>query len=149
MASVTAQRHPIGQTQAAYLQLVLQNPAKRNAVTPGMLSALGIHIRDAQDDPLLRLSLIRGAGETVCSGFDLSALPGSEEVPDDVRDFPGADILNATTTIISECRIPIIAVIEGPCMGAGGEIAAACDFRIGHETTRFCMPPAKLGLVYA
>lgn len=44
--------------------------------------------------------------------------------------------------------VPSVALIQGPAYGAGCDLATACDFRIGSEQAVFCMPPARLGIVY-
>lgn len=140
---------PADGTNGTVVVITLANVRKKNAVTPTMLEQLIGHLQTIAGSQDVRALVLRGAGNTFCSGFDLQSLPDAASLPEDAQDFPGADILAQTTSLLRGMAVPTIAALEGFCMGAGGELAASCDFRVGSGSLRFAMPPAKLGLVYA
>lgn len=122
--------------------LTLENAPRRNALTPEMLRQL----KDAlKTSDATRAILIRGAGDRAfCSGYDLQSLePVGEHgaLPD--------DLIGEVYAAIEAHPAPVIAALNGAAFGAGFELATACDFRIASATAQLCMPPAKLGVVYA
>lgn len=122
--------------------VTLSNPEKKNAIDAGMLDALEATIRDGSG---VKAWLIRSDSASAFSaGYDLKALSGFPEgtqLPDDR--FGGVlDLLAAHPA-------PSVALVRGVAIGAGCELAIACDFRVGTANARFTFPPAKLGVVYA
>ena len=126
--------------------LTLSNPARKNAVDAGVLGRLVDELARAAGDRV-RALVLTGEGGVFCAGYDLNSLPegagarGATELPD-------AALVRACNALES-CRIPVIAAIDGPAFGAGVELACACDLRVASNSARFCLPPAKLGLVYS
>lgn len=122
--------------------LTLSNPGKKNALDAGFLETLAAALAD---DAGVRCWLVRSADESVFSaGYDLSALNGFPEgtpLPD--------ERLGEVLDLLMHHPAPSVALVTGPAYGAGCELAAACDFRVGDASARFNMPPAKLGVVYA
>ncbi|MDC0709574.1 enoyl-CoA hydratase-related protein [Stigmatella sp. ncwal1] len=121
--------------------LTIVNPARRNALDDRLLGLL-----DAALAPpaATRVFLLRGAGGTFCSGYDLTNLgpPTSDgRLPDDA--------LMAFLSRLERHPVPSVALVRGAAFGAGFDLASACDFRVGTPETVFCMPPARLGIVYA
>jgi enoyl-CoA hydratase/carnithine racemase len=122
--------------------LTVSNPTRRNALDPGLLEALASAL--ATPDPV-RAWLVRGAGdETFCAGYDLQALQGhqaGQRLPD--------ERLGEVLDLLGQHPAPSVALVTGAAIGAGCELAVACDFRVGDVRARFAMPPARLGVVYA
>jgi enoyl-CoA hydratase/carnithine racemase len=123
-------------------ELTVSNPARRNALDDGLLEQLARALDDAVG---VRAWLVRGAGTGIFSaGYDLTALsevqPGTP-LPDERL----GEVLDA----LSRHPAPSVALVTGPAIGAGCELAVACDFRVGDERALFAMPPAKIGVVYA
>ncbi len=121
--------------------LTLANPSRRNALDDGMLARLEAALALP---PSVRALLVRGAGGTFCSGYDLTSLaPPAEEgrLPDDA--------LMAVFSRLEQHPVPSVALVQGAAFGAGFDMATACDFRVGTPETVFCMPPARLGVVYS
>lgn len=121
--------------------LRFSNPAKRNALDVGLLDALDATL---SDDDGVRVWLLCAEGPVFSSGYDLHALtgfPGSTPLPD--------ERLGVVLDNLMHHRAPSVALVDGAAIGAGCELACACDFRIGGMAARFAMPPAQLGLVYA
>jgi enoyl-CoA hydratase/carnithine racemase len=121
--------------------LTLDRPAKRNALNPAALEALAAALAVA---PQVRALLVQGRGTAFCSGYDI------EELPEATAEGPLPDErLGEVLELLERFPAPSVALVRGPAFGAGCELAAACDFRIADETAVLCMPPARLGVVYA
>lgn len=122
--------------------LTLAHPARKNALDAGFLDALEAALSQGAG---VRAWLVRAAGEGIFSaGYDLTALNGFAEgtpLPD--------ERLGEVFDLLAQHPAPSVALVTGPAVGAGCELAAACDFRVGNASARFSMPPAKLGVVYA
>jgi enoyl-CoA hydratase/carnithine racemase len=120
----------------------IANRSKKNALDDVMLAQLDEALRL----PHVRAVVIRGRGGHFCSGFDLDALKAWAREP--VDRLPDA-YLGEVLERLEAHEAPSFAVVDGVCFGAGCELACACDFRVAADTARFCMPPAKLGIVYS
>lgn len=124
--------------------LTLSYPERRNALTPALLDDLAAAYGSA-GSPGVRAFVLRGdaVGKAFCSGYDLDALApaGAGELPDDA--------IQRTLALLEAHPAPTVACVEGAAYGAGFELATACDVRIAAASARFCLPPARLGVVYA
>ena len=122
--------------------LTFSNAGKKNALDDGLLEAIG---RELTRGDAVRCWLVRSSDENVFSaGYDLSALdavPLHAPLPD--------DLLTEVLNMLSAHPAPSVALVNGAAFGAGCELALACDFRVGGPTSAFCLPPAKLGIVYS
>ncbi|MBN1207565.1 MAG: enoyl-CoA hydratase/isomerase family protein [Myxococcaceae bacterium] len=121
--------------------LTLSNPARKNALDDRLLGLLDAAL---SPPPHVRALLVRGAGGTFCSGYDLTNLgpPAPDgRLPDDA--------LMALLSRLERHPVPSVALVQGAAFGAGFDLACACDFRVGAPDTVFCMPAARLGLVYS
>lgn len=123
--------------------LTLSHPERAGAINRGVLEALSKALEASLFDGT-RVLVVRGAGGAFSAGYDLSAL----EPPADSGALPDT-YLGQVLTRLQTLPIPSIALVEGPAFGAGCELACACDFRVGDGRARFCMPPARLGIVYS
>ncbi len=122
-------------------RLTLSNPGARNALDPETLDQLEAAVADAAG---VRCWMLRGAGGHFCSGWNLGAL---EELKPD-GPLPDERI-GAVFDQLQRVDAPSVAFIEGSAFGAGFELCFACDFRVAASSAVFCIPPAKLGIVYA
>jgi enoyl-CoA hydratase/carnithine racemase len=120
-------------------QLVLNRPEKRNALTLDMLLELRRLLRVSTTSRVIVLS---GAGGNFSSGADLRFFRGDE------RDTELDDAIANTTREILDSSTVIIAAIDGACIGAGVDLAIACDIRVGDPSTYFAIPAVRLGLLY-
>jgi enoyl-CoA hydratase/carnithine racemase len=123
------------------LVLTLSNPARRNALDDAQVARLDEALAAAPGRA--RAVLLQGEGGTFCSGYDLNLLaaPTGDVLPDDA--------LMACLARLEALSVPTVALVRGAAVGAGFDLAAACDFRVGSEDAFFFMPPARLGIVYA
>ncbi len=132
-------------TRAGGLQrIVLNRPCRRNALHPEQLRTLTSAINHAGADGTLSTVLIEGAGTLAFSaGFDLEVLAAAGRG----SSSPAAPLWD-TVAALHACPKVTIALVRGYCLGAGFELAMACDFRIGTADARFGVPAVNLGIVY-
>lgn len=126
--------------------VVLDRPARRNAVTASMWRTLGAIFTElgASDD--VRVIVLTGSGEHFCAGADIGEFGDVRTGPDATRAYE-RDVEACEAAIAASPR-PTIAAIRGYCLGGGCGLALACDFRLADRTARFGIPAARLGIVY-
>jgi enoyl-CoA hydratase/carnithine racemase len=128
--------------------VVLNRPAKLNALTRPMWRMLGDAFEALSADDAVRCVVVRGAGERAFSpGNDISEFETQRSDKAQAIDY-GRD-MHRTAQAIAACRHPVVARIHGICVGGGLEIAALADLRICGASSRFGAPIKKLGLVMA
>jgi enoyl-CoA hydratase/carnithine racemase len=126
--------------------VVLNRPRKLNALTRSMWHKLGETIVILSADNDVRCVVLRGAGDKAfSSGNDIGEFEKERSGIRQARRY-GAD-MKRTIDALQSCRHPIVALINGVCVGGGLELAANCDIRICGESSRFGVPINKLGLV--
>ncbi|MBR0651692.1 enoyl-CoA hydratase/isomerase family protein [Roseomonas terrae] len=125
----------------AVAELLLDRPAKHNAVTPAMAAAIAEAARSLDSDDAVRVVLLRGAGERAfCAGSDLNSLAA---YPSTWHFRNRVEYATAIRTI----RKPVIAALQGWTLGGGAEMALGADIRIAAEGTRFGFPEVTRGWV--
>ncbi len=118
----------------------INRPERRNALNPEVVHRLRETFSSIKPGGDIRVVILRGAGgKAFCSGADLEAIIGEED---------GGNILQRAIESVIACPCPVIAMIHGYAVGAGCDLAAACDFRIIADSARIGINPVKLGLVY-
>lgn len=138
------------ETRGAFVHATLAAPATRNALSDAMVAGLGDAIALAEAAPAVRALVIRGDGGTFCAGGDfgrfreLIAAPAPRDAPDPIAVFNRA--FGALLERLHGCAVATVAVVEGAAMGGGVGLAAACDFVLAADSTRFAMPEVTLGL---
>ncbi len=128
--------------------VTLSHPGKLNAMSRVMWRELRAVFESLRQDSGLRCVLIRGDDGHFCAGGDISEYAGFRFAESTLRDFHENDVWGGLQAML-DCDLPIVAQIEGNCMGAGVEIASCCDIRIAGDTARFGAPIAKLGFPMA
>lgn len=128
-------------------EIILDQPRRRNALSLEMWAALPDRVAEANRDDRVKVILLHGGGGGVfAAGADISEFPviyGTEAA----ARASGRTIARALETLEQSPK-PVIAAIEGPCVGGGVSLAVASDLRIAAPTASFGITPAKLGLVY-
>lgn len=118
----------------------INRPERRNALNPEVAHRLRDTFAGIKPGGDIRVVVLRGVGEKAfCAGADLGAIIGEEE---------GGNVLQRVIESAIACPCPVIAMIYGYAVGAGCDLAAACDFRIIADSARIGINPVKLGLVY-
>jgi enoyl-CoA hydratase len=132
-------------------RVVLSNPGKLNAIDIGMwreLRARFEHIQRLPLDAAPRAVIVCGAGGQFASGGDINEFAEFRFHEDALHDFHENTVAPALQALL-DCDIPLLAQIDGACIGGGLEIAACCDIRLCGESSRFGAPIAKLGFPMA
>ncbi len=126
----------------------LSHPGKFNAMSRAMWLELRSAFEGLQARTDVRVIVVRGVGGHFCAGGDISEYASFRHAEASLRAFHEDEVWGGLKAVLA-CDIPVVAQIEGNCMGAGMEIASACDLRIAANTTRFGAPIAKLGFPMA
>jgi len=132
----------------AVARVTLSNPAKFNAMSRAMWRELRQVFTGLQQNVGLRAVLVAGEGGHFCAGGDIAEYTDFRFHPEGLRDFHENDVWGGLSAMLA-CDLPIVAQIEGNCMGAGVEIASCCDIRLAGQGARFGAPIAKLGFPMA
>lgn len=124
--------------------ITLHRAEKRNAVTYDMWVALGEASRRLAHDPAVRVVVLRGDGAHFCAGADITEL-----LAERAHGMPSfMDVNMAAEHALATLPKPVVAVVQGDCIGGGAALAIDCDIRIAVHGARFGITPAKLGIVY-
>jgi len=135
--------------------LTLNRPERMNAVNWDLTGAIAEKLRALRTDDDVRVIVLTGAGGNFCSGGDAEFLSGADEgrpipgltdapIERYQRKTPAGNFAEMTRWIIDVDK-PVIAAIEGVCMGAGLAYALACDRRFASTTTRMSAAMVRLG----
>jgi len=118
------------------------NQRHRNSWTGATIAAIADALDAAAGDPAVRCLVARGAGEDFSAGDDLF------EAADATQESFGATIdqFQRLTQVVLEAPVPVIAAIDGVCIGGALEFAASCDLRIVTRRARFATPEVRIGL---
>ena len=130
--------------KAGLARITLNRPAARNALNIAMCEALIAATRCARDDGA-RCVVVRGEGPVFCAGADLKERQGMGDDAIRARRLKSFAAYDA----LERLPMPAIAVVAGPAVGSGVEIAAACDFIIATPAASFRTPEALWGTVGA
>ena len=126
--------------------ITLARPDKRNAINAQMFTELGDAADRAANDPGIRVVLVTGEGQAFCAGIDvllLNQLSGTR----------GARFRSFVRTaqrpyyLLASMDKPTVAAVRGHAVGAGFQLALACDLRIAAEDVRFAMLEVRFGLI--
>ena len=153
----------------AVATITLCNPARRNAMTRAMWRDLReaveavnrsqnnscLRTTGAGQQPMsssytddVRCVIVRGEAGHFCAGGDISEYPEFRFDETSLRHFHEEEVAPALHALLA-CDLPLVAQIEGNCMGGGLEIAACCDIRVAGQGATFGAPIAKLGMPMA
>jgi enoyl-CoA hydratase/carnithine racemase len=131
----------VEQTEAA-LRLVIDRAKQANALTPELAVGLREGLARAAADPTVRAVLLTGAGDRVfCGGFDLGRVGRSAPTDDQTG-------LASLMEAVRSCPVPVIALLNGHAIGAGFELACACDLLLARVGARIGLPAVRLGVAY-
>jgi len=136
------------EAQSGIATVTLSNPDRLNAITAAMWRELKCVMKDLDADDTLRCVVLRGAGETFAAGGDIEEFLTQRDNFEQAQVYHGEWVAPALQSIVA-CRHPCIALIQGPCIGGGLEVAAQCDLRIAGESASFGAPIMKLGFSMA
>lgn len=127
------------------VRVTLDRPAARNALNLPMCVALRETFAALDADPEVRVVLLDANGPVFCAGADLKERQGRDEAWVRARRLAAFAAYEA----IERCSRPVVAVVDGPVVGSGGEIAMACDFIVASRVASFRFPEPQWGTVGA
>ena len=129
------------QQRDSVVAITLARPERRNAITVAMYAALADAIEAAAADASVRAITIQGEGQDFAAGNDLADFLQAEARDD--GEIPVWRLLRA----LVQCEIPMIAAVQGNCVGIGTTMLLHCDLVIADDSARFSLPFVDLGLV--
>ena len=124
--------------------ITINRPKAMNALNSQVADEMRDALRDAEADDSIQVIVITGAGDRAfCAGADIGELATLSAIG--ARNF----CLRAQTltTQIERLRKPVVAKINGFCLGGGNEVAMSCDFRIASDRAAFGQPEINLGII--
>ena len=142
---------------AGHIHLTMEGPVARvtldhggkfNAMSRSMWKTLQTIFLELQTNAAVRCVVVQGAAGHFCAGGDISEYPSFRFDEARLQQFHEQEVWGALKAML-DCDVPILAQIEGNCMGAGVEIASCCDLRVAKDSSRFGAPIARLGFPMA
>ena len=129
--------------------ITLNNPEKLNALSVEMRMSLALATDEIAQDDEVRVVIVTGAGRGFCSGADVGRQ--AARLDGKTAEMPRYERLQASgwpfSDVFPKLNKPVIAAINGVCIGAGSSIALSCDIRIASETARFGIVQIARGLI--
>ncbi len=131
------------------LTVTLNRPHKKNAMSFQLINELIAVAGRIGKDKTIRAVILKGAEATFCAGIDLGDLnhPKNKAFAFWELVKPWLSAFQRVCLVWRELPVPVIAVLEGYCIGAGLQLALACDVRISHSDCQLSIMEAKWGLV--
>jgi enoyl-CoA hydratase/carnithine racemase len=130
----------ITERSGSVLRVLLNRPAKKNAMTSSMYVTLADIFTDAAKDEQTRVVLWHGAGDSFCAGNDIEDFLKNPPGP---GNFPQARLMK----VLADFDKPLIAAVQGAAIGGGTTMLTHCDFVYAGESAKFQMPFVNLALV--
>lgn len=136
----------------AVAELAMNRPDKANGMNPAFWNDLPRLVEALDADPGVRVVVLTGRGRNFTGGMDLAAFQGIMGV---MQAEPGRAAfafrreimrLQASITALEETRLPVIAAIQGACIGGGIDLVTACDVRLATRDARFSIEEINIGM---
>lgn len=139
----------IVQIDGVVATVVISNPAKLNALTVAMWVSLRESVESLSAREDIRCVIVRGAGTAAfAAGADIAEFATVRHDFETGRRYHTEFVAGALRAVVA-CRHPVVAMIHGPAVGGGLEIASQCDLRIAGRSARFGVPINRLGFPIA
>jgi enoyl-CoA hydratase len=147
-------QHLIFERDGDVVILTMNNPRRKNALTPDMIALMAQAWDEIDSDDGIRAAILTGAGDSYCVGGDLAdgwMVKGTKASSDgDAQQAPSksrGSIITDGLLLTRSLATPLIAAVNGPCLGGGCEMLQQTDIRIAEEHAVFGLPEAKFGLI--
>ena len=134
--------------------LTMTNPRRKNALTPEMITLMAQAWDEIDADDGIRVAILTGHGDSYCVGGDLAdgwmvkrAKGSSDDNTRQTPPKPRGTIITDGLLLTRNLTKPLIAAVNGPCLGGGCEMLQQTDIRIAEEHAVFGLPEAKFGLI--
>ncbi|ARP94846.1 enoyl-CoA hydratase/isomerase family protein [Bordetella genomosp. 13] len=132
----------------AVAHITLSHPGRLNAITVAMWTQLREVFDALSADDSVRCVVVAGEGGNFAAGADIREFPRVRPDQAGVQRYH-RDVLAPALHAVAMCPHPVVAAIEGVCVGGGLEIACQCDLRIATDSSRFGVPINRLGFPMA
>jgi len=129
--------------EGAVRVLTFDRPEVLNALDTAAVGAALAAMGDLRSDADARVLVVTGAGKAFIAGADIAEM--SEKTPDQARVY--SQLGQGLMRSLEQLEIPVIAAVNGYCLGGGMEVALASDIRIASEKARFGLPETILGII--
>jgi enoyl-CoA hydratase/carnithine racemase len=126
--------------------LTLNRPERRNALSDAMIAALGTAVLEADRDPAVALIAITGSGNAFCAGADLKEMRETDVAQAVAYRSPLHRLERSILELLIDTRKPTLAIVNGPAVAGGFELALACDMRVVSNDAFFAVPEARRGM---
>jgi enoyl-CoA hydratase/carnithine racemase len=128
-------------------RIVINHPARKNAFSRAMWRTLPSLVAAATSEPQTRLLTLEGVQPGLfAAGADISEFEHTYITPGEGA--VASREIQVAVDALENCPLPVVALIDGPCVGGGVALAVACDLRIASAQARFAVTPTRLGLSY-
>lgn len=135
------------ETLGGIARLLIDRPVKRNAMTTEMFEQVPGLIAEAEAKRHVRAILLTSARPGIfCAGADIGEM--SANAHDPAWNLRNQQAIGLAQFKLARADRPVVAFIDGDCVGGGCGLALACDIRVATVRARFAITPAKLGIVY-
>ncbi len=125
-------------------RITINRPEKRNALNQAVRLELRQALTDIEKDDNIRVAIVTGAGDKAfIGGADITELKEMTPLTCEAR---ASTLGQQLYTDIENLRVPVIAMINGFCLGGGCEIAMCCDIRVASENARLGQPEINIGI---
>lgn len=128
--------------------ITLNRPEKRNAINALMVRELDQILDAWENDPAIKVVLLKGEGKAFCSGADLAYLQELENFSFDENVQDSQQLSRLFLKIYSYAK-PVVAVVQGAALAGGSGLATVCDLIIATPNAKFGYPEVKIGFVAA
>lgn len=126
-------------------RMVINRPEKMNALNRATRLEMAKALEDVRSDPSVKVLVLSGAGgKSFIAGSDLTELASYS--PLDMEQFMST-LAQSLYTQFEQLEKPVIAMIDGLCLGGGLEVALACDIRIASDCSKFGQPEIMIGIM--
>ncbi len=132
----------------AVAMVTMTRPEQRNALGPDLIEALASAVDRVEKDDHVRVVILTGAGTVFSAGADLSSMK-SQGAGDPEANRRNAIAMGGFFHRISELPKPVVARVQGPALGGGVGLMAACDIVVAAESVFFSFSEVRLGIVPA
>ena len=130
--------------------LTLDRPEKRNTMDFDFFKEMIERFNEFDEDPSVRVVIIKGEGKSFTAGLDLMALgPLLADGGADAREVLRRTIMQGqeSMNVIERCRKPVIAAVHSHCIGGGIDMLSACDIRIAAKDALFSIRETRIGVI--
>ena len=121
--------------------LTLNDPARRNILSAELCQAISAAVAEAEANPDVKAIVVAAAGKAFCAGADLSDLRAAAK-----GDEVNVQLVYKSFMDVANCSLPTIAAVNGAAVGAGFNLALACDMRVASQAAVFDTRFLKIGL---